>query len=30
MDLRLALYELAATHQLDAQAADSLQHLAGL
>jgi len=30
MDLRLALYELAATHQLEAQAADRLHHLAGL
>lgn len=30
MDLRLALYELAATHQLDAPAADRLYRLAGL
>lgn len=30
MDLRLALYELAAAHQLDAKDADRLQRLAGL
>ena len=30
MDMRLALYELAATHELDAQGADRLHRLAGL
>lgn len=30
MDLRLALYELAARHQLDTRATQELQHLAGL